>query len=76
MSTPEGAPSALTIAAAAAALNFPHERTLRDWCRRGHVQAVRLGDGERWWIPAAELERLARLLQTRVDWAAAIDVDL
>ena len=67
--------SALSVKATAAALHF-HERVLRDWCKRGHVRAVRHDDSDRWWIPAPEVERIARLLMTTPDWDAAAEVDL
>lgn len=72
---PPGVPSILTIKATAAVLNFPNERVLRDWCRDGDIRAFRHNDGGRWWIPTAEVERLARLWLIKPDWLAAIEVD-
>ena len=68
--------SALTIAAVCAALHFPRERVLREWCRTGRVQAFRHAEGDAWLIPAAEVERLAAAFLTTPDWDAALDVDL
>lgn len=72
---PPGVPALLTLRAAAAALSFPHERVLRDWCRRGTINGFRAARNERWRIPAAEVARLAHVWLTTPDWAAALEVD-
>lgn len=75
VSSPPGVPSALTLRATARALNF-HESELRAACKSGEVTAFQMVKGGRWWIPAPEVERLARLMLTTPDWDAAIDTDL
>jgi excisionase family DNA binding protein len=69
-----GVPSVLTVKAAAAALNID-ERVLLRWVRAGHVDALQHTPGGRYWVPAAEVERYARLILTTPDWRAVLDAE-
>ncbi len=70
---PPGVPSAVKIKVAAAVLNF-EERPLAEACRAGSISAFKLTDrkGAVWYIPTAEITRLAEQMMTEPNWELAL----
>lgn len=71
---PDGVPPAMKIKAAAAVLGGLDERTLMRWCRSGALVhgAFQANPGGPFWIPTAEVERLAGVLMVAPDWERAV----
>jgi hypothetical protein len=70
---PPGIPPAMTARTAAGVLHGMDERTIARWCRIGFVQHAfqpTPGAGT-WWIPTAEVARLASVMLCAPDWERA-----
>lgn len=71
---PDGVPPVLRVREAAAVLGDLDPRTLMRWCRGGELVrgAFQARAGGSFWIPAAEVARLAGVLMVAPDWGRAL----
>lgn len=71
---PPGAPPVLRVREAAAVLGDLDPRTLMRWCRGGDLVrgAFQARAGGSFWIPSAEVARLAGVLMVAPDWERVI----
>lgn len=73
---PDGVPPAFKLKDASRLLRGFDERTLMRWCRSGFLKGFPAnpdgGKGGKWWVPAAEVARLAALMMIEPDWEAGM----
>lgn len=71
---PPGAVPAYRLKDASKVLRGVDERTLMRWCRSGFVNPMpRQVEGGKYWLTAAEVDRIARtLLNITPDWEAGM----
>jgi hypothetical protein len=70
---PPGVPPVMRVAHAAWVLGDMDPRLLMRWCRSGYARPMpRLKPGDMFWLPAAEVARLADALRIDPVWDAVL----